>query len=101
MDQSYVDSLVEQLEIECNQFGEEVIIEDKKFHCLLSQSATTKNLQIAGFYKNKTLDLVIPNKDFNPNLNDIVLVKNETFQIKQIENLEFDSGYRLAIELIK
>ena len=100
MDQNYIDSLTEQLEIECKLYGSEVLIEDKKINCLVSQSASTKNLQIAGFYKNKTLDLVVPNSDYKPKLNHIVLHKNETFHIRQIEELEFDSGYRLAIELI-
>ena len=78
MDQNYIDSLTEQLEIECKVYGSEVLIESKKINCLVSQSATTKNLQIAGFYKNKTLDLVVPNSDYKPKLNHIVLHKNET-----------------------
>ena len=100
MEQNYIDSLIDQLSLECHLYGQEIIIENKKINCLVSQSATTKNLQVAGFYKNKTLDIVIPSGKINPNLNDIVLHKNQTFQIKQIEELEFDHGFRFVIELI-
>ena len=100
MEQNYIDSLIDQLSLECHLYGQEIIIENKKINCLVSQSATTKNLQVAGFYQNKTLDIVIPSGAINPKLNDIVLYKNQTFQIKQIEELEFDHGFRFAIELI-
>ena len=100
MEQEYINSLSDQLTLECNTFGEEITINGFDMNALVSTSATTKNLQVAGFYKNQTLDVVAPLYSDVPKLNNIISYNNKTYQIKQIENLEYNSGYRLTMELV-
>jgi predicted house-cleaning noncanonical NTP pyrophosphatase (MazG superfamily) len=100
MDKDYVNALADQLTEEVKAFGEEIQINGNTLYALVSQSATTKNLQVAGFYKNQVLDVVIPLYVQEPAFNHIVLYSGKTYQVKTIENLEYKSGYRLTIELV-
>ena len=100
MDTDYVDALEEQVRKEVDLFGENIFINQISIKGLVSQSATLKNLQVAGFYKNQVLDVIVPIYIETPLLNHIVLYKDKTYQIKTIENLEYNSGYRLTIELV-
>ena len=100
MEQDYVDSLSEQLTLECNTFGQGIEINGNKLNAIVSTSPTTKNLQVAGFYKNQTLDVIAPLYAEIPKLNHVVIYKNKTYQVRQIEEMEYSSGYRLTIELI-
>ena len=100
MEQEYIHSLSEQLTLECNTFGQGIEINGNKLNAIVSTSPTTKNLQVAGFYKNQTLDVVAPLYAEVPKLNHIVIYNSKTFQIRQIENTEYNSGYRLTMELV-
>ena len=100
MDQKYIESLEDQLLLECHLYGRQIYINDFPVNALISTSATTKSLQIAGFYKNQTLDVVIPKYKNEPKINNIILFNGKTYQIKQIEDLEYEHGYRITMELI-
>ena len=100
MDEEYVSALADQLLVECFSFGQGIEINGNKINALVSTSPTTKSLQVAGFYKNQTLDVVAPLYSENPKLNQQILFNQKTYQIKQIENLEYNSGYRITMELV-
>ena len=100
MDEDYVSALVEQLSVECLTFGQSIQINGNVVNALVSTSPTTKNLQVAGFYKNQTLDVIVPLYSETPKLNQVILFNLKTYQIKQIENLEYNSGYRITMELV-
>lgn len=100
MDQDYRNALSDQLEIECSLYGQIIEINGNELKALVSTSPTTKNLQVAGFYSNKTLDAILPLYSEEPKLNHIVLFNSDTYQVKTIEELEYNTGHRLAIELI-
>ena len=100
MEETYIDALSEQVRQEVDLFGEYIEINGVPLKGLVSQSATLKNLQVAGFYRNQVLDVVIPVYAQIPQLNYIVLYDAVTYQVKTIENLEYKTGYRLTIELI-
>ena len=100
MEETYIDALSEQIRQEVDLFGEYIEINGVPLKGLVSQSATLKNLQVAGFYRNQVLDVVIPVYAQIPQLNYIVLYDAVTYQVKTIENLEYKTGYRLTIELI-
>ena len=100
MEQDYIDALSEQLKSEVDTLGEQIQINSITQNALISQSATTKNLQVAGFYKNQVLDVIVALYSEVPKLNHIVLYDGKTYQVKTIENLQHKSGYRLTIELI-
>ena len=100
MEETYIDALSEQIRQEVDLFGEYIEINGVPLKGLVSQSATLKNLQVAGFYRNQVLDVVVPVYTQIPQLNYIVLYDAVTYQVKTIENLEYKTGYRLTIELI-
>lgn len=100
MDKDYQDALADQLKIECNLYGQKIEINGNELMALVSTSPTTKSLQVAGFYSNKTLDAIVPLYVEKPKLNHIVLFNSDTYQVKTIEELEYNTGYRLAIELV-
>lgn len=100
MDVDFTDALQEQLSVEVEAFGEEVQINGISVKALISQSAMSKNLQVAGFYKNQVLDLVVGIYSHEPKLSQIVLYQDKTYQIKTIENMEYKSGHKLTIELV-
>ena len=58
MDKLYVEALSEQVRQEVDLFGEDIEINGINLKGLISQSATLKNLQVAGFYRNQVLDVV-------------------------------------------
>ena len=80
-----------------NKFDE---INSISINALISQSPTTKNLQVAGFYKNQVLDCIIALYQEEPRLNHIVIYDGNTYQVKTIEKLQYKTGYRLTIELV-
>ena len=100
MDLDYTKALKNQLSAEVEAFGEQVQINGILVKALISQSAMSKNLQVAGFYKNQVLDLVVSIYSEDPKLNQIVLYDDKTYQIKTIEKMEYKSGNRLTIELV-
>lgn len=101
MDKEYVDSLRGILEDECNLFGEFISISGQELKALVSTSPTTKNLQIAGYYKRKTLDVLIPSGVVVPEINQVVLYKNDTFYIQNVEEMLYEHGYRFTMELVR
>lgn len=100
MEQEYISALSEQVNQEVDLFGESIEINGVSLKGLISQSATLKNLQVAGFYRNQVLDVLVPLYTEVPRLNQIVIYSAKTYQIKTIENLEYNTGYRITIELI-
>lgn len=100
MNEPYVESLQNQLTLECETFGEPVEINGFKVFALVSTSPTTKSYQVAGFFKNQTMDAVLPVYGEEPKLNHNLLYRNKTYSVRQVEELEFKSGYRLMIELV-
>lgn len=100
MNETYIESLQKQLTVECITFGESIIINGFKVLALVSTSPTTKSYQVAGFFKNQTLDVVLPVYSDEPKLNHKVVYKNKTYSVKQVEELEYKSGYRLMMELV-
>ena len=100
MEQGYIDSLSDQLTLECNTFGQGIVINGHKINAIVSTSPTTKNMQVAGFYKHQTLDVILPLYAETPKLNHTIVFKTKTYQVRQIEEMEYTSGYRITMELI-
>ena len=101
MDKAYSDSLQSILDDECTLYGELIAIDGVELKALVSTSPTTKNLQIAGYYKSKTLDVIIPSGKVTSEINNIVLYKQDNFYVKMIEELIYDHGYRFTMELVR
>lgn len=101
MDIAMQESLRGVLEDECEYFGEDIEIGGQDIKALVSTSPTTKNLEIAGYYKRKTLDVIIPSGKIDPKINDVVIYKADSFYIKLVEELLYEHGYRFTMELIR
>ena len=101
MDIAYQESLRGFLEDECEVYGEYVAINGIELKALVSTSPTTKNLQIAGYYKRKTLDALIPSGKIVPEINHIVIYNNENYYIKSVEDMVYQHGYRIIMELVR
>lgn len=100
MDIDYQNSLASLLEDECEIFGEIITINGIEIKALVSTSATTKSMQIAGYYKRKTLDVVTP-KIVKPEINQIVVYNFDAYYVKMVEELQYGHGYRFTMELVK
>lgn len=101
MDIDLQNSLKGFLEDECEYFGEFISINGTEIKALVSTSPTTKNLQIAGYYKRKTLDVIIPGSIIIPEINNVVLYNSDNFYIKMVEEMIYQHGYRFTMELIR
>jgi hypothetical protein len=101
MDIDLQNSLKGILEDECEYFGEFISINGTELKALVSTSPTTKNLQIAGYYKRRTLDVIIAGGKIVPEINQVVLYKSDHFYIKQVEEMLYEHGYRFTMELIR
>lgn len=101
MEEAYVNSLSEQLLLECSVYGQGIVINGNKINALVSTSPTTKSLQVAGFFKNQTLDIIAPLYSETPKINHIVVYRTKTYVVKQVEEVEYSTGHRLVIELVR
>lgn len=100
MEQSYIDMLSDQLTLECNTYGQGIEINGHRVNAIVSTSPTTKNMQVAGFYKHQTLDVILPLYAETPKLSHTIVFKAKTYQVRQIEEMEYSSGYRITMELV-
>lgn len=100
MDAEYKSSLQSLLEDECLMYGEEITIDGVSLLAKISTSATTKKLEVAGYYKSRTLDVMIPSGKIEPKINQKALYNSELYYIKSVEELLYKHGYKLLIELI-
>jgi hypothetical protein len=101
MDIDLQNSLKGILEDECTFFGEYIEIKGVELNALVSTSPTTKNLEIAGYYKRKTLDVIIPSGKIVPQINDVVIYRTDNYYIKLVEEMLYEHGYRFTMELIR
>ena len=100
MEQEYLNALNEQTTLECNTYGQALEINGNKINAIVSTSATTQKLQVAGFYKNQVLDVIAPLYGETPKLNQMILFNQNTYQVRQVEKMEYNTGHRLTIELV-
>ena len=101
MDIDYINSLTGFLEDECEVYGEFVAINGIELKALVSTSPTTKNLQVAGYYKRKTLDVIVPSGKIVPEINHVVVYNGDNYYIKLVEEMLYQHGYRFSMELVR
>lgn len=99
-------ALTEALEAELATFGEEILWRKTPTKAIAGTSKETKAMMAAGYYENATLNLLIVPTDSIPELedtsppkvNELLTLRESTWRITQVDQLELAHGFQLTIE---
>jgi hypothetical protein len=124
---TFKNGLVDSLKVELDVFGEDAIFRNVPIRILRGTSTQTKNMRVAGFYKEESFDVVMLHPEeiftnsktiyyegrhrefsdqFNasddrpPQVNEVISFEGYDFRIREIEVLEYSHGFQLILEKI-
>ena len=105
---TFKNGLIACLKSELLTFGEDAIFRNAPIKILRGTSTQTKNMRIAGFYKEESFDVVIlhPEESITdeaiskspPQVNEVISFEGLDFRIREIEVLEYSHGFKLILE---
>ena len=124
---TFKDGLVDCLKAELEVFGEDAIFRNVPIKILRGTSTQTKNMRVAGFYKEESFDIVMlhPEEIFSnkktiyyegrhreflaeysshdkspPSVNETIKIEGLDFRIREIEVLEYSHGFQIILEKV-
>jgi hypothetical protein len=103
---TFKQGLIEVLKAELETFGEDATFRNLPIKIIRGTSSQTKNMRIAGFYKEESFDLMMlhPNQylstEASPSVNEIITIEGEQFRFKEIEVLELAHGFKMIVEKV-
>lgn len=124
---TFKNGLVESLKTELDVFGEDAIFRNVPIKILRGTSTQTKNMRVAGFYKEESFDVLMlhPEEIFSntktiyyegkhrefsdqfqssnispPQVNEVISFEGYDFRIREVEVLEYSHGFQLILEKI-
>ena len=101
MDEDYKDALTEQLESEIDVFGEVAEFRGLPISLIKSTSKQTKEMIAAGYYDESAFDAFITPTEPKPKANELMTYESETYFIKQVEEGEYGTSFRLLLQRAK
>jgi hypothetical protein len=101
MNQDYIDSSISQLVAELEVWGE--VAEFRGLPIMLIKNTTkqTKEMVIAGYYDETAFDAIIAPTDPKPAVNELITYESEQYFVREVEEFEYKTGYRLVLQLAK
>lgn len=98
-------ALTDALAAELEEFGEDITWRNKQTKAIPGTSRETKAMLAAGYYENATLNItilppeVIGTEDTsNPKVNELITLREYTWRINQVDQLELKHAFLLTIE---
>lgn len=98
-------ALTEALKAELDTFGEEITWRNTATKAIAGTSKETKAMMAAGYYENATLNLLIlPTDSIDledkspPKVNELITLRESSWRISQVDQLELAHGFQLTIE---
>ena len=103
---TFKQGLIDSLKAELEAFGEDAMFRNIAVKIIKGTSSQTKNMRIAGFYKEESFDVMMlhPNEyvssEQNPEVNELISIDGTNFRIREIEVLEFSHGFKMIVEKV-
>ena len=104
---TFKQGLIDSLKAELDAFGEDAMFRNIAIKVIRGTSSQTKNMRIAGFYKEESFDVLMlhPNEyvstEQNPEVNELISIDGKNYRIRELEVLESTHGFNMIVEKVQ
>tara|TARA_R110000772_G_scaffold79867_4_gene170775 strand:+ start:1670 stop:1972 length:303 start_codon:yes stop_codon:yes gene_type:complete len=99
MGETIATALKANLIAELSALGEEATFKGFIIKVLVGTTKETKAMRAAGYYQNEAINMVMAPGENAPGVNDVLIFRAKNYRITEVENLEYNHGYNLTLEL--